>query len=254
MNEIETTWQKLKDFISQRAVVIQFIEFEDSYLVYADDDFIKLSHYLIKNPSDNTDLLDFETNYKPTANKPKIPKDSDGASLNRTKITKQGWTQFNCFLEIQTSFIGVKWSKDKAGNDGWLSVKCYKLVSGSYVECSDQTDATANCVRTVADWEPTCDYEIIGGEIRTLDRPTDDCRIKVIAVPDIPQNFGGTKFMGSGVNLKFYNSREPVLADGRTVKMLTYSNIYHTNKIRFEVDHALGASIDILIKMESYVA
>lgn len=254
MEKIKTTWSYLKSFIESRNVSIQYVETDSSYDLVASDDYFVLSTWLSKNPSDTTDLLDFETNYKPTANKPKEPKDSDGSPLQRIKITKQSWTQFNAFIEFQASNPVVQHSKTKTMVDGWATVKCYKLVDSAYVECSDASDALANCVRTVLDWEPDCDYEIIGGEIRALDRPTSNFRVRVVAVPDVPYNSGGSKVMGSGVNLKFYNSREAVHADGRTVKLLSYNAVYHTNKIRFIADHAQGDTTEVLIKMESYMA
>lgn len=254
MERIKTTWAMVKSFAASRSASIQYLEFDSHYDIMVGDDYAELSHYMIKNPSDTTDLLDFETNYKPTANKPKDPKDADGSPLQRIKITKQGWTQFNAFIEFQASNPVVQHSKTKTMVDGWATVKCYKLVDAAYVECVDAADALANCVRTILDWEPDCDYEIIGGEIRALDRPTSNFRVRVVAVPDIPYASGGSKVMGSGVNLHFYNARESVHADGRSVKMLTYNAVYHTNKIRFIADHAQGDATKVMIKMESYMA
>jgi hypothetical protein len=253
-NFIKVNWSTLKAFIDARYLSAQYVDIDGFYHIKAADGFFGVECSIAKNGSEQQNQDDFEANYKPTANKQNEPKDADGAALQRSKITKQGWTQFNCFLEIQTSFLTPKWSKTKAGSDGWSTVTCYKQGESGLVQCSDQTDATANAIRTVLDWEPNIDYEIIGGEIRCLEKPTTDLRVKVVAVPDIPQQYGGTKYMGSGVNLKFYNSREPVVADGRTVKLLTYSNVYHTNKMRFEIDHAQGNVTDILIKMEIYIA
>lgn len=254
MERIKTTWAKLKEFAASRSASIQYIEFDSHYDLIVGDDYAELSHYMPKNPSDTTDLDEFEASYKANCNKPKEPRDADGAVLQRSKITKQGWTQFNCFMEFQASNPVVQHSKTKTMVDGWATVKCYKLVDSAYVECSDASDALANCVRTVLDWEPDCDYEIIGGEIRALDRPTSNFRVRVVAVPDVPYNSGGSKVMGSGVNLKFYNSREAVHADGRTVKLLSYNAVYHTNKIRFIADHAQCDTTEVLIKMESYMA
>lgn len=201
-----------------------------------------------------SDITDVSTAINFLKDEDTSPRDIDGAPLQRAKITKQGWTQFNCFMEFQASKPVVQHSKTKTMVDGWATVKCYKMVDAAYVECVDAADALANCVRTVLDWEPDCDYEIIGGEIRALDRPTSNFRVRVIAVPDVPYNSGGSKVMGSGVNLKFYNTRESVHADGRTVKLLSYNAVYHTNKIRFIADHAQGDTTEVMIKMESYMA
>jgi hypothetical protein len=156
-------------------------------------------------------------------------------------------------MEFQASSTTVEYSKTNQLANGWASVKCYKLVDAAYAECADAGDATANAVRTVLDWEPLNDYEIIGGEIKALERPTSDFRVTVVAVPDVPYAYGGSKVMGSGVNLKFFNSREAVKADGRTVKLLSYNATYHTNKIRFIADHAQGDTTQVMIKMETYM-
>lgn len=62
-------WQTIKDFVDARKLSIQWIDVDNKYYMKAIDGPFSLDCELDKNPSDTTDLLDFETNYKPLGNK-----------------------------------------------------------------------------------------------------------------------------------------------------------------------------------------
>jgi hypothetical protein len=194
----------------------------------------------ISDPNQGIDVL---KNLDPT------PRDPDDAPMIRTKVSPIGWTyQMFCFEFVTSTFNSV-YAKDAALADfGYTTQKYYNTET---VECPDQTDADANCIKTVIDWEPTHDYELIGGRAGWHDVVTSDIRLWAVGVPDIPAAYGGSKLMISNCNLKHMGEMTLVI-DGRATKRLSYSATYHTNKMRFVVRHGAGVKLSIQIVMETY--
>jgi hypothetical protein len=183
------------------------------------------------------------------------PKDSDGVAYAKTKITTTGWAyQLHC-MEFETAQAGSLYSKKADGSDfGFLTLKLFKDVNSSMVECTDQADADANCVMTQIDWEPTHDFEIVGGAFKQLSIPSDDVRLWVVAVPDVPAQYGGSKLFASSVNLKFMGLEEGVKVDGRAPKFMPYSATYHSNKIRIILKHSAGFKHRAMMIIEIFKA
>jgi hypothetical protein len=67
---LEVSWAQLKSFIVSRNLSIQWIDFGDHYELRAADNFFSMRNHMDKSPSDTTDLLDFENNFKNNGNKP----------------------------------------------------------------------------------------------------------------------------------------------------------------------------------------
>jgi hypothetical protein len=207
------------------------------------------------------DQTDFETNYKSTINKTIDPRDTDNVSLSRVKQTTTGWTIQDHKVELSLGTLSSLYSKKDTGADfNFSTVKYYELISSAETlitgaNAADQGYLTANCIKTVIDWEPTFDYDIIGGEIRFSDTITQDVRLWVTAVPDLPSSMGGSKeLLTGGRNLKFIQPKSTINLDGRTAKRLSYNASYHTNKLRYAFRHDVGAAYSIEIALQFYKA
>lgn len=232
--------------MASKYLLLQYDERESSYYIYAIESNVLYYTELFKSgfePADidvednAADLSDFETNFKAGANKKLESKDSDGTALSRTKITTTGWSFQLHSLEFKTSQLDSVYSKKADGTDiGFANIKCYN-AAGTLLTTQESCDTDA--VKTVIDWEPTYDYECLGGMLKQLTAPTEDIRVWVIGVPDVPAAYGGSKEFVSSVNLK-YMSGDGVTADGRAPKYMTYSATYHTNKLRLVFTHAAG--------------
>ena len=160
-----------------------------------------------------------------------IPKDSDGSPLYRSKITTTGWSYQSHGLEFTTGQLDSIYSKKSDGTAyNFSTIKCYD-INGTELTTQGQCDLAAT--KTVIDWEPTYDYELIGGLIKMTYQPTSDMRLWVVGVPDVPIQYGGNKEFVSNLNLKFVGLEEGLKIEGRAPKYLAYSAIYHSNKIRF---------------------
>ena len=179
----------------------------------------------------------------PTLVQTTAPKDSDGSDLSRTKLAPAGWTFQDHSFSFTTGTLGVYEKKADGSDFGFVTLKFYEGALGSETlitgaNATDQSYLDANCTKTVIDFEPTHDYDVIGGEIRIMGTLTDDVRAWIVVVPDIPAAYGGSKeLLTGGMNLK---GRVEYAIDGRVVKHLVYSNVYHTNKIRIILRHAVG--------------
>ena len=257
---MKVQWADLKTFVNARALSIQWIEFTDKYYLLAIDGGFQMECELLKSPSDTTDLNDFINNYKALGNKKlNPPTDSDGSSLSRAKITTTGWHfQLHSF-EAVTGKLDSVYSKN---HDGTLynfgTIKFYKLVNGVKVEIVGAELTQANldtlCIRTIVDYEFTFDFELIGGELRQLTVPNNDIYLYIIGVPDVPDQYGGSKVFVSGVDLQYVGTANGIKIDGRAPKYLTYSSTQHTNKLRFILDHHIAFNHKFCVLLELFKA
>jgi len=163
------------------------------------------------------------------------PSDSDGAPMSRLKLATSGWTIQDHYFELTTCTLNSIYSKKQNNVDfNFCTMKFYENVNGVETEITsnDQSDLDARCIKTVIDWTPTFDYDVLGGNIKSCGAIVQDTRLWIVGVPDWSEQYAGSKEMVSGgKNLKYYNLLE---LDGKVVKHMTYSP-YNTNKIRFIV-------------------
>lgn len=178
------------------------------------------------------------------------PKDNDGASVTRPKAAKAGWTYHLTGPEFVTSTINSLYHKDLAGND--LNESMVKFYDANNAELQTQQDCDSSCVKTVFSFEPTWDYEIIGGTIKTFNDIVEDVRVWVIAVPDISAAHGGSKIMAQSLNLKFIDPNNGIEADGRVSKYMAYSATLHTNKIQLIIKHPVGFKEPVTMILEVF--
>ena len=248
----DTTWANVKAMLTSRALSAQWVQVDSFYNIAAIDGLFALECkiFIADAPLDatvNADQIDFETNFKPRGNSKLTAQiDSDNAEFSRTKQAPTGWTyQFRGF-EFTTSNLSSLVNRDVSQNAlGDVSIKMFDAGAAL------TTDPTL-AVKTVLDFEPTYDYYIIGGLAKILVTPANDVRLSVVAVPDVPFAYGGTRVMIQSVNFKYIGSNDKVDADGRASKMLSYSTTNHTNKLRFIVSHLAGEQHSFSIFVEHY--
>ena len=177
-------------------------------------------------------------------------RDTDGVAFNRIKITNSGWHYQLYGMEFETSKLNSEVNTDVNNNAlGHLTLKFY---DSNDTELTTQNNITANCVKTVADWEPTWDYEIIGGTFRQLALPASAIYFNCVGIPDIPSESGGSVPFANNINLQFLGLEDNIKADGRTPKKLVYDAVNHTNKLRFILYHATGLQHKLQLQMELF--
>ncbi len=247
---IKVPWAELKQFLDDRSVSPQYINFSSSYIIFGIDGDMILRCEMVKvNPAPvDSDQKDFEDNYKDSGNKTFT--DSDGATINRPKAAKKGWTYDIVPIEFELSKLTSIYSKlvdetNRAGID-------IKLYDSSDVEITIAANEP-NAVKTVVTCELLYDFELIGGQLQQLSKPASAVRIWVIAVPDVPAPAGSKEMVG-GVNLAYIDPTDKVDIDGRVAKYMTYDATYHTNKMQFTLKHDAGFNHDIMITMHLFKA
>ena len=183
------------------------------------------------------------------------PKDVDGVPLSRTKITKTGWHFQAQSVEFTTSTLNSVYNKDVNGDDlGYTTIKFFdenddELVAGTQIELD------TDCIRTEITWEPTSDFEVIGGTLYQSVAPTEDCRIWIIAVPDVPVIYGGSiPFAEGGLNLRRMGIGDIMDLDGKTPKLMKYDATYHTNKFKIILRHGVGHASSLMIVFKIFEA
>lgn len=241
-------WAVLKSIATARSLSIQWIDLEDRYWLGVYDGIFQVHSYIHKTAeSDATSLADFEANFKATGNKSFT--DANGALMIRPKAAKAGWVFGVVPVEVTTSKLDSLYSQDSAGNSRFgISVKFY---NASNAEVTDPANE-ATVVKTVIDFEPNYDYEIIGGMLQQKSKPTTNTRLWVLAAPDIPANYGGSKEMIGGINLAYIDPTDKVQFDGRATKYMQYNATDHRSKLRAIVKHDAGVQHDIMITFELY--
>ena len=180
------------------------------------------------------------------------PKDAEQAPLMRTKVTFSGW-QFRVHgIEFKTCKPGSIVEEDENGTPfNFSTIKFYNAEGTELTEEAAIQNAETGAVKTVLDWEPTHDIELIGGRGKQLVKPSAPVRVFVKAVPHVPAPQGSKLFL-SCINLQYLGVDSAVVSDGRVPKLLTYNAIYHTNLLRFTIKHPPGLQHDLAFWMEFF--
>lgn len=198
-------------------------------------------------------------------------RDSDGSAIIRPKTTKTGWHYEPRIIDFTTGKYNTLYNRKHDGNgidDGTdFNDATLKFYDGSGAELSYQqtgyeseTEAAfqarldAGCIRTEVDWNPTYDYDIIGGIMVVKNIPTRAYMWAVVA-PDIPENLGGqVPFIAGGWALHMFTEGGVRHVDGRGAKSITYDPVYGTSKIRIIIKHGLADFISVECTYEHFKA
>lgn len=217
-------WSELKTFIDQRNARIQYIDFGNHYRVIALDGPLGFCCAIDKvNPTPTgSDQEDFEDNYQELANSQVQDHDEHGRTIIRSAATRKGWHYQAHSIQFEVNKLNSIYNKDADGNDlGFASIKIYK-ANGD--ECTTQTSADVDGVKTIIKWQPDFDFEIISGNIRQVAKETVDSyvyvRLQAATGLAAPNDFLPVYFVEGGINLNYIGADEPLKTDGRASKMV----------------------------------
>lgn len=248
---MEINWSQFKSLVQTRSLLMQWLTVGDNYHLKCFDNSMEINCIIPLDRNVSSDTVDFEDNFKVSANKKLAQNDLDGAIIIRPKAAKAGWTYSLLPVEFLTSKLNSVISKKHDNTD--RSGVTYKIYDGDNVEITT-TENEINAVKTVVDFEPSFDYELIGGQIQQFVKPDSDIRLWVVGVPDVSEAYGGTKEMVGGVNLKFIDPTDKIQADGRASKYMSYNATYHTNKLRIIIRHNAGIQHNLMLVLELFKA
>lgn len=249
--KISLTWSDFKVQLAN-GLPYRYLSIQNIYYLYAIDEPFQFECLIHQNGGD--DQVDFEANYKAAAFTTFSQFDTDGAQIVRQKAAKRGWSFWALPIEITTSTIGgTLYCKDSSGTD--IPGLTCKIYDGNNAEITTPGVLNANlnnCVKTVIDFEPAFDYEIIGGQLRINSNPSTDIRMWIIGAPDIPAQYGGSKEFASGVNFKFLATDSSFEVDGRATKFVSYNAATHQGKLRMLLKHPAGTQVNMQFVIHFY--
>lgn len=218
--------------------------------------------------SDSTNKSDFETHYKSACTSVPSPDDARvlGDLFNKTPLITPRAPDGRPAVRMTTanrtknfnlktmSFVPGDSASAKSlditfANTGDVTLICY---TSSGTVTTDPTQA----VKTVLDWEPTYNYEIIGGWIDIppgiVGTTPGVWYVCAIGLPDIPSAYGGSVGFVAPTDLALVYTNK-VVSDGRATQYLSYNATYHTNKMRWVFKHPTGTNPRIQLYVETFV-
>lgn len=172
--------------------------------------------------------------------------DSSGRRIIKTAAALKGATYLANFCRITTcvSVVSNKWD----GTAGDYSINFYD-INGDEVLSND-----INCTKTIVNFAPTHDYEIMAGKTHVAEKAAVDVTMDVIGgCTDLKHLPGTVVEMVRGVNFKYVQSS--LLSDGRASKYMTYTTAgipYPTNKLQFILTHPAGHQYSLLVAVEMF--
>jgi hypothetical protein len=187
--------------------------------------------------------------------------DPDTGGLRLTpKFAPEGWHQQYFETEFETSSMNSIHEKDWENEDlNYSTLKFYKVVNGAEVECTDQNDIDANCIRTDLLWMPPFDYSIKSGWVAQKTTPASNVYVWALGA-DLDAQYGGPQavFAQGGINLTYVDGKAKVGLDGVSGTIMHYNHPQlgdgaGTNRIRFVVRHSAGMKHRLQAVMELFV-
>ena len=202
------------------------------------------------------------------------PKDPEGRAYNREVITLPEFHYSPRSLDFYTCKYNSLYNRSHycgvSGNDATIDgsvdlgdgvMKFYDATNTLLVKGAEESNEefqirlTAGCVKTVVEFEPTFDYDVVGAKLQVRNSPTDRAYFWFVAAPDVPAEYGGNVvFMGGGMNLHFFSEVETFYCDAKTVSHVVHDAVYHSGKLAAIVKHNVGVQIGIQLILKFYSA
>jgi hypothetical protein len=263
---VECRWADFKVFVASKGLLHQFVEDENAVTPFAIDGDVAYKTILIKAPesdsypfgpdydrvANDADLADFEASFRATGNRTLEPRASDGRlTVRQSTANRMLNFKLRAISFVTASTTGLHNVSPITDADyGDVAVKLYDAAGAL-------TTNESLAVKTVVDFEPTYDYEVIGGFIdlpsSLKDGTTNQWFISAVGVPDYPPVFFGQVDFVNEVNLEAVTNQR-VISDGRAVSFMPYNygGAPHTNLMRFTVKHPAGAQLRFQAYLEHF--
>lgn len=199
-------------------------------------------------------VREFNTSYRSLANAPVVPKSKDGRVASRTLIANRMTTFKKRVMMLTTSSPSSVHNINPVTGVSYNDtlVRCYdvagNLLNGNYTFC----------VKTVIDWEPAYNYEVVGGAVDVpaslINSATSEWFVSAVGVPDLPpEMFGSIDYISETCIEALANNR--IESDGRAISYMPYryGGIPGTNKLRFIIKHPAGQAKRFQFHIDHYV-
>jgi hypothetical protein len=240
------TWTQMKAFYTAMASISRmfYIDLGDYYFLWLSVSDQKL--FVPNLVKESTDGGDFEDNYKAICNVPE-------AFLTRITTCQMGKALHLRYISFTTA------DQDNYDNTDYNEVD-YGDVTYTMKKWVDDalvtTTVNSECEETWIDWEPAYSFEIMGGVLcipGTLAGDNDNAwEVHILGAPDVPAAYGGCVQFVANPRLKWSKSSQIVVDCALNPKVVQYSAVYHTGKIRTIIKHPAGAQTEFQLNFKIF--
>lgn len=264
---INLNYIDFKQAVSDRKMLIQYVAkaslgTNGGYLLLAFDGEMKFKCYL----ESDSDIADFENNYKGSANKPLSDHDDSGRVVTRLAMTEKGWRYLSHIVVIETATEnGVSMNNFENAARCPFSITHLK-ADGSKV--TDYVADQANIVETRVTIRPSYDYDVLKGGIYVKDFASQALEVSVGigAFSNVNDDFITTpagqklysEFLG-GFDLTL--AKGNIVIDGESSKLvkrvlprveLAPGVPIPMNEIQIRMHHAAGYKFKFMCSLDYY--
>lgn len=245
----DVSWAIFKAFVDSKNLRMQYVEDTLNYYLYCFDASFGLECSLAKDESGDT--VDFETNYKSSANLPLESVDADGAKLVNPKLASSGRTYRSTFINFDTSDLDSLVVTGWEGTD--LGIGEIKLYDANGDEITDNANK-ANAVVTLVTMNQTSTYDLQGFCIYQSTQPSTDMYVSACIAPHIPKAYGGQVELIQGCNLKYSNfgNREMDWV-GDSASTVPYDGTNYSHILGLKIIHGAGVTHHLQCEVIWYV-
>lgn len=245
------SWTIFKDHVTSKGLFAQIVIDEDTrYVVVAFDGPLHLECELARDGNENT--VDFETNFKNTANKKiGLLTDTENAQVVNPKLAGSGRRYVATFMNFSTSDLSSVVSKEWDQSDtGYASIKLYDASGAEITDNANKGNATTT-ILTVGN---TKDCDIQGFCLYQSAQPTVDVYLYGAIAPHIPKQYGGTVECIQACNLRYANfgNREMDWV-GDSASTVKYDPVYFSHLMQLKITHPAGFTHHLQCEVIWYV-
>lgn len=202
------------------------------------------------------------------------PQDTEGRPYFRQVITAPDWYYSPRSLDFYTAKYGSLYNRqhipDVSNSVSGAAIDAMQDIGDAWLDFYDlsntlmtkgaeesaeafQARLTSDCYKTVMNFEPLFDYDVMGAKIQFRNVPDDRAYFWAVLAPDIPAEWGGNVvFMGGGMNIAFQDNRDTFVCDGKSVARVYYDPVYHSGKMSVILLHNPGVQIGMQFILQFY--
>lgn len=251
---MKVSWQAFKSFVNSRASWIHGVEDDYVYKLFSKDDFMVVECDLNKNPSDTTDLVEFETTYKQTWNRKIERKDQDGNLVFRTMLSAEGMFFRPRALDFMTGKYNSLCNQNSEGtNLGDAEILFFDESRIPIVKAENESDESfqsrldATCEHTWLYFTPQTRYAARGVSISKKGVCSGEFDAWFERAPHIPKIYGGSvAAVDGGLPLEMIADGTIITMDAGACAVVEVDPVYISHRMGLKIEHEIGDKVTVL--------
>jgi hypothetical protein len=258
---MQVSWSDFKNFVDSRSLSIQGIETDSYYSLKASDDYFDLECEIYKSPTDETDLDDFEANYKSSWNQKIKKTDSNGNPYVKELFSDENKKLCSRVSVFTTGQYGSLKNKDSEGSDiedieiHFFDSSRQELIKGVEESVEDfQARLDTTCKFTWLYFTPVSTYGISKGRFMYKGTPSGEFNNWLEFAPHISKAYDGSVACLNGAfPLDMIPEGIFYEMDGRSCLIIEQDLIYYSHRMGHKIEHEIGDKIRICSIFDIYI-